>query len=181
MWKDIKGYEGLYQASTEGNIRSLPHIRKNGAGQYLQKGKILKLNLKKDYLRVKLSKNGFSKTYRVNRLVALTFIENSFHKETVNHINGIKTDNRVQNLEWATAKEQAVHRHKILGISTSDCSACHKANRRKIIRSDGKIYNSIKEAKNDLNKPHAHIVEVCQGKLKSVYGYSFKYMEVKNV
>ena len=180
LWKDIPNFEGLYQASTGGHIRSLTHIRNNGTGEYKQTGKVLKLNLKNGYLRVRLSKNGVVKTYRVNRLIASTFIENPLNKETVNHINGIKTDNRVENLEWATTKEQAIHRHKILGVPTSDCSACHKANKRKIIRSDGKIYNSIKEAKEDLNKPHAHIVEVCQGKLKSVYGYGFKYMEVKN-
>ena len=168
LWKDIPNFEGLYQASVNGQIKKVSN-----------ENKIMRFSLNQSgYLQVRLSKNGKAKTYRVNRLIALTFIKNPLNKRTVNHINGIKTDNRVENLEWATEKEQAIHRHKILGIPTSDCSACHKANLRKVIRDDGKIYNSIKEAKEDLNKPHAHIVEVCEGKLKSVYGFKFKYLEV---
>ena len=166
LWKDIPNFERLYQASLSGYIRN-------------KEGRILKFYLNPNgYLQVRLSKNGVAKTYRVNRLIALTFIENLENKHTVNHINGIKTDNRVENLEWATEKEQAIHRHKILSVPTSDCFACHKANKRKIIRSDGKIYNSIKDAKIDLGKPNAHIVEVCQGKLKSAYGFGFEYKEV---
>lgn len=178
IWKDIPNFEGLYQASTKGNIRSLNHIRKNGTNQYIQRGKMLKFNKNPNgYLQVRLSKNGVAKTYRVNRLIALTFIDNPFNKKTVNHINGNKLDNNVENLEWATHKEQAIHRHKILKVPYSDCKKCHKENKKRIIRSDGKIYNSLVEAKKDLNNKNAHITEVCQGKLKYTCGYSFKYLE----
>lgn len=123
LWKDITGYEGLYQASTKGNIRSLNHIRKNGTNQYMQRGKLLKFNKNPNgYLQVRLSKNGVAKTYRVNRLIALTFIDNPFNKKTVNHINGNKLDNNVKNLEWATHKEQTNHMHKVLGVPYADCS-----------------------------------------------------------
>lgn len=177
-WKDIPNFEGLYQASTHGRIRSINHIRKNNKGKYEQKGKILKLNKNPNgYLRVRLSKNGIAKTYRINRLIALTFIPNPENKPTVNHINGNKLNNCVKNLEWATNKEQTKHLHSILKIPYSDCHYCHQANKKKIIRNDGKIYNSLLEAKLDLNNKNAHITEVCQGKLKKTCGYSFKYLE----
>ena len=148
LWRDIPNFEGLYQASANGEIRSLDHIRKNGTNEYKQKGKILKFNKNPNgYLQVRLSKNGVAKTYRVNRLIALTFIENPLNKKTVNHINGNKLDNRVENLEWATEREQAIHRHNILKVPYSDCKKCHEANKKKLIRSDGKIYNSLQEAK----------------------------------
>lgn len=177
LWKDIPSYEGLYQASDKGRIKSLNHIRKNGTNKYIQKGKILKFNKNHSgYYQVRLTKNGIAKTHRVNRLIALTFLENPLNKKTVNHKNGNKLDNRVDNLEWATQKEQAIHRHKILNVPYSDCKCCHEANKRKIIRDDNKIYNSLKEARKDLNNKNAHITEVCQGKLNKTCGHSFKYL-----
>ncbi len=122
-WKDIPKFEGLYQASTYGRIRSVSHIRRNGTGKYMQKGKVLNFNINHSgYYQVRLSKNGKAKTYRVNRLIALTFIENTYNKETVNHIDGNKLNNRIENLEWATKKEQTWHLHNVLGVPYADCS-----------------------------------------------------------
>lgn len=176
IWKDIPGYEGLYQASNLGRIRSLDRIRPDK--NYKQKGRIMLFHKNHaGYYQLRLSKNGKAKTLRVNRLIALTFIPNRENKDSVNHINGIRTDNRVENLEWNTMKEQIWHQHKVLNTPYSDMKKCRMNKERKVIRSDGKIYNSIKEAKEDLGHKNAPIVEVCQGKRKTAYGYSFKYYE----
>lgn len=183
VWKDIPNYESLYQASSLGKIRSLAHTRKNGTNEYKQKGKILKFNKNNygGYYRVCLCKDGKSKSYWVHRLIALTFIDNPQNKETVNHINGNKLDNRLENLEWATQKEQVEHMHNVLGVPYSNYKYCHIKKRKRIIRNDGKIYNSLIEAKRDLKNKNAHITEVCQGKLKTTCGYSFKFLESEEI
>lgn len=100
VWKDIEGYEGLYQVSNLGNI----------AKTNLDKRFVLRIG--KDtsgYYQIILTKNKVRKCFLVHRLVAKAFLENSEFKRTVNHKNGIKTDNRVQNLEWASYSENQKH------------------------------------------------------------------------
>ena len=94
MMKDIKGYEGLYKVTDKGEVISV------------RRGKMLKPQKKrKGYLFVILCNNKHRRRFYVHRLVAEAFIENPCSKEQVNHINGVKNDNRVSNLEWVTAKE----------------------------------------------------------------------------
>lgn len=97
-WKDIPDYEGIYQISDQGRIRSLDRI--DCAGRHL-KGKIRSLGITKGYHTISLSKNGVSITFRVNRLVLMTFnpIEN-MEKYHVNHINENTLDDVLSNLEW---------------------------------------------------------------------------------
>lgn len=110
MIKDIINYEGLYYADVNGNV--ITNNWKN-----TKKTAILRpATDKKGYLRVALQKDGKLKSYRVHRLIASTFIPNPKNKPQVNHINGIKTDNRVENLEWVTGKENMQHAYK-LGLS----------------------------------------------------------------
>lgn len=102
IWKDIIGYEGLYQVSSLGRVRSLDRYVKYSNGQiHLHKGKVLSLvksNL--GYLLVSLCCNGKYKSISVHRLVAQAFIENPDNLPEVNHRNEDKTDNRVENLEF---------------------------------------------------------------------------------
>jgi len=108
IFKDIKGYEGIYQISNLGIVKSLTHYPKGRTGK--QTGRVLKqITDKKGYVRVSLSKNGTRFNTSVHRLVALTFIPNTKNKPQVNHINGIKNDNRIKNLEWCTGSENVIH------------------------------------------------------------------------
>jgi hypothetical protein len=114
IWKDVKGYEGLYQVSDLGKIRSLDRLKK-GKNNSLSKikGKLLKPRIDKGYYIISLSKDGKKKTFLLHRIVAINFIDNPFLKKTVNHINGIKIDNKLENLEWCTYSENNIHAHNI--------------------------------------------------------------------
>ena len=110
IWKDIKGYEKMYQISNLGNVKSLKR-------KYCRNDKILKQAInKKGYKICALNKNRKIKSYIVHRLIALSFIKNEFNKPQINHKNGIKTDNRIENLEWCTNSENQLHAYKI-GLS----------------------------------------------------------------
>lgn len=102
IWKDIPNYEGLYQASNLGRIKSL---KRKGAKEKILKGFYDEFG----YLRVALCKNNEIKKYKVHRLIAITFISNPNNYKQVNHDNGIKDDNRVENLEWCTPSYNTKH------------------------------------------------------------------------
>ena len=107
IWKDIQGYEGIYQVSSHGRVRSLDRIvvRPNGNGDYFAKGKIIYVVLTKHgYNEVHLHKDNKTKIYKVHRLVAQAFIKNPNNLPCVNHIDENKTNNNVNNLEWCTYK-----------------------------------------------------------------------------
>lgn len=104
--EDVKGYEGFYQIDRNGNIWSCPKISKytpNHNGRYLKKYK------DRGYEYATLYKNGKNKKIAIHRLVAFQFIPNDKNKPHINHINGDKSDNRVENLEWCTPKENCIH------------------------------------------------------------------------
>lgn len=115
IWKDIPGYEGLYQVSNLGEVRSLPRYEKDKNEKvYKRKGVILnKTKTTTGYYKVELCKNGTKKSLKVHRLVALAFIVNTFNKPFINHKDGNQLNNVVDNLEWCTQSENVQHAHDI--------------------------------------------------------------------
>lgn len=121
LWADVQDYEGLYQISTYGRVKSLERwidIHPEGMKSYRRKikEKILspaKGSCDKRYYIVVLSKDGAHKTHPVHRLVCQHFIDNHEDKEQVNHIDGDKDNNHVSNLEWCTSLENHLHSRKL--------------------------------------------------------------------
>jgi len=106
IWKDVVGYEGLYQISNLGRVKSL-------GNNATRKEKILKNRLRCGYFNVMLYKNKESKMKLVHRMVAIAFVLNPENKPQINHINGIRNFNIPENLEWTTQSENMLHAYRI--------------------------------------------------------------------
>ena len=117
IWKPIKEYQGYYEVSNLGRVRSITRKierttpnNPNKKALYTYKGKLIPFWItKKGYCRCTLNINGIKKNHLVHQLVARAFIDNPENKKQINHINCVKTDNTVKNLEWVTNYENYLH------------------------------------------------------------------------
>lgn len=132
VWKDIPGYEGLYQVSNLGRVKSLERYVFDRVAKHYQPEQIKKPSNKKSkdgsakgYLILQLYRDNKAKNCYIHRLVAEAFIPNPENKKTVNHKNGDKHDNRAENLEWTTYKENNNHAYKY-GLNDAN----HRQNRK---------------------------------------------------
>lgn len=116
-WKDIEGYEGYYQISSLGNARSLDRVvphKRNKLGKARLKGGPLKVRVSdRGYISYALRKNGKMKSVKAHRLVGLAFLLNPFNFAELNHIDGDKKNNAVENLEWCTRQHNIIHGFKM--------------------------------------------------------------------
>lgn len=183
VWKDIEGYDGLYQVSNHARVRSIDRCIKCSDGKTRRlKGMLLSPgpnSWNRHYLTVNLSKCGKIKPHMVHRLVADAFIPNPDNKPEVNHIDGNKKNNEVSNLEWVTHQENMKHAsesglwrpsEKMISATIARCS-------KPVVCSNGIVYGSQKEAAESLGINGSHISDVCNGKRRKTHGYSFKFVE----
>lgn len=172
VWKPIKGYEGLYEVSNLGNVRSVDRYVTNGKGYCLLKGKPKKaLPHSKGYLIVGLWINNQIKLHLVHRLVAEAFIPNPNDLPCIDHINTIKTDNRVENLRWCSYKENSNN------PLTREHLTCRNINKPVyFIDEQGKkiSFKSIREAARRIGCSHSAIA-IALKKNKPVCGIQFYF------
>lgn len=182
IWKPIKGYEGVYEVSNRGNVKTL------------RKNKVMsqQIGKKNGYCYVGLFKNGKTKKLLVHRIVAMAFIDNPMGKRTVNHKDGNKRNNAVENLEWATYSENHRHAFKIglkvasdnqrkaiskIGKRTCDTNRPRRA----VVMMDEnnviKTFRSAHEASRFVGGNPSAIVACCKGKLRTSKGYRWKYAD----
>lgn len=176
IWKDINGYEGIYQCSTYGNIRSLNRYvyEHNGKRQYRKGQMIIPRTNKNGYLQFALNKNGKRKMVYVHIIVAETFVQNLMNNNIVNHIDGNKLNNHVENLEWCSASDNNYHAYQMLNRPISDSGGSPKTVY--IIDTDNKTmswYESIADTSKNIDLSATQINRYIHGNKKWKGRYIF--------
>ena len=179
-WRDIEGYEGIYQVSSKGRIKSKQREVKNGENTIKIKKESIRcvqVNKRRNgYCEISLHKDGKEKRYKVHRLVAQAFIPNELNKSEVNHKDGNKENNCVENLEWVTSKENSKH-----AWDTGLANANHKKVK-VICKETGEVYESVVSCANILNIDKRTLFRILKGERKSTKGLTFeRFYEQKNI
>lgn len=180
VWKDVVGYEGLYKVSNLGNVLSIPRQGTHSKKEYLLK----KTKTKKGYLNVTLVKK--CKYFRtgIHRLVAQAFISNPENKLQVNHIDGNKENNCINNLEWVTNEENMQHSWKI-GLRSIKKTYKHgknnilsvKVNQYSLNGDFIKTWYCVMDIERELGFDNRNICACCRHKRNMAYGYIWRYYE----
>ena len=177
IWKPIEGYIGIYEISNYGRVKSLSREIWNGKGWYKSKEKYLYGHkTTKGYIQVELC----GKPILMHRLVAETFILNIDNLPQVNHIDGDKTNNYVENLEWCTNSENQLHAYKLgLNRHVDNAGKPKKkvAKLDKFTREVIDVYESISEARKSLGVKKENISQVCKGKRRTSCGFAWEYID----
>lgn len=175
IWKNVKDYEGLYQISNLGRVRSLP---RKGTFKDIH---ILKLQKKNSgYIEVSFTKNYIKKAKKVHRLVAEAFIPNPENKPQVNHIDGNKQNNCVDNLEWCTEKynmQEASRLGLIKRIIGKNHHASKKVNQYNLQGNFIKQWDCLSDITRKLGFNFKNISACCKHKRNMAYGYIWRYLD----
>lgn len=174
IWKSIKGYEGWYEVSDKGNVRSVDRLVNFEDGRYANyKGKSIKqFKNRNGYYNVRLWRNSKTSVRYTHRLVAEAFIPNPENKKQVNHKDWDKTNNHAENLEWVTVKENATHAHVNSLVPNS-----HKRKKVKQFDKKGNFiaeHESLYQAGKAVNGEGCKIGMVLKGKRKTHKGFIWK-------
>lgn len=162
VWKDVTDYQGLYKVSNLGKIKGR---------------KLLKpFDNTKGYMSVFLSKNGKEKRFYVHRVVATAFVPNPENKPQINHKNGVRNDNRSENLEWCSRSENEQHKYKFLGFIQKRALPVVQISNKKIIA----VYPSIRHAARATKCGTKEIARCCRGMYKQVKGFQWEFEKKDN-
>ena len=186
IWKDISGYEGYYQVSSLGDVKSLNVDKYLSRGGYFisKHERLLKQSLSNGYRVVRLSLRSKCKSYPTHRLVCAAFHENPEHKRTVNHKDGNKLNNSKNNLEWATDSENIQHAYDTrlaLGAHKGKFGSRNHLSKRVIqLTMNGVFVNEFagqREAFRITGISNTSISDCCNGKIESARGFKWKFKE----